>query len=244
MLRSLFAALFCFALISFGTAATHKDADASRPVLTWSRAAIPLPFPAAQDPSLVNTRVPSPDGKHEITCGAGETFREDSAQAACFLMAHGKRVSEITLATGPEALWAPDSRAVAITSSNGGALGTYRVGIYRPGRNGSTDISSAVRRDLARRFPPCVGRLAGCTTEERRNLKRDVSWVNVAAIRWDKGSSRLLMLAWVPSTAYFGDNMGKYNGYVVDASSGHILRRYSKKEFEHRFRKYCGDWGL
>lgn len=257
MLRSLcFAALFLAIVsaevpVSARGAGTRGNEAEPKPVLTWSRTASPLPFPTSQNIALVNTRVASPDGQHEIACSAVpvEERGQDGGwqivqRPSCFLVGGGRRLSEISLAVGPEALWAPDSRAVAVTGSNGGAIGTYNVSIYRADRRGSQEISSAVRDDVARRFPPCVGRLAGCTRGERKQLRRNHSWVNVAAIRWEKGSEQLLLLAWVPPSAYFGANMGRYNGYVVDASTGAILKRYSKEQFERKFRKYCGDWGL
>jgi hypothetical protein len=52
------------------------------------------------------------------------------------------------------------------------------------------------------------------------------------------------MMAWVPDSTAFGANLGRYNGYVVDAHNGRILNRYSEAEFKRRFKKYCGDWGL
>ena len=85
------------------------------------------------------------------------------------------------------------------------------------------DIAEAVRRDLARRFPACVGPEAGCTPEQRKSMEEDVVWVNVAAIRWMQNSDQLLMMAWVPDSSAFGANLGRYNGYVVDAHDGRIL---------------------
>lgn len=219
-------------------------------VTTWSRSAHPLPQSLNPDAALRNTRIPSPNGKYAIACNGvpqerrvSDSLSEMQEATSCEFVAPDKRVP-IDLEIGPEALWASDSDAVAITHSRSGALGTYQVLIYRPENNRAADISSAVRRDLARRFPACAGTLAGCTAEQRRAMRKDVTWVNVAAIRWMEKSDRLLMLAWVPDSSAFGANLGRYNGYVVDARDGRILSRYSQNEFKRRFKKYCGDWGL
>jgi hypothetical protein len=219
-------------------------------VTTWSRAAQALPYTVNPEAALRNARVPSPNGKYEIACTTipkeekvSETITETLETPACEFVTPEKRLP-IDLQVGPEALWAPDSDAVAITNSRGGALGNYQVMIYRPGKDDPQDIAEAVRRDLARRFPACVGPEAGCTPEQRKSMEEDVVWVNVAAIRWMQNSDQLLMMAWVPDSSAFGANLGRYNGYVVDAHDGRILSRYSESEFKRRFKKYCGDWGL
>lgn len=162
---------------------------------------------------------------------------------SCEFVGGGRHVP-IDLQVGPEALWAPDSDAVAITNSRGGALGTYQVLIYRPEENGATNVTSEVQRDLAKRFPACAGSEAGCSASQRKRMRRDTSWVNVAAIRWMHESHTLLVMAWVPDSSEFGVNLGRHQGYVIDARTGRILNRYSEAEFTRKFRKYCGDWGL
>lgn len=241
----------CLVLAPALLAGTHSKGSPTKvEITTWSRTAHPLPYSVNPDPALVNTRIPSPDGKYEIACNSvpqerrvSESVSETLSAPSCELVAPGRRVP-IDLQVGPEALWAPDSDAVAITHSRGGALGTYQVLIYRPENSGPVDIATQVRKDLARHFPACIGPEAGCTAEQRKHMRRDVFWVNVAAIRWMEKSDRLLMMAWVPDSSAFGANLGRYNGYLVDAHNGRILTHYSEKEFKRRFRKYCGDWGL
>jgi hypothetical protein len=231
-------------------APNSKTLPNSEQVVTWSRSAQPLPHAVNPEPALRHTRIPSPNGKYEITCSStpketrvSESVSEMQQASSCEFVAEGKRVP-IDLEVGPEALWAPDSDAVAVTHSRGGALGTYQVLIYRPEKSGPIDISTEVRKDLARRFPACVGPHAGCSAAQRKAMRRNVGWVNVAAIRWMESSNRLLMMAWVPDSSEFGANFGKLSGYVVDARDGHILSRYSHEEFKRRFKTYCGNWGL
>lgn len=231
-------------------AATNTKTAAFEQVTTWSRSAHPLPYAVNADPALRNARIPSPNGKYEIACNSVPHEQQVSASESetlespsCEIVAPGKRVP-IDLKVGPEALWAPDSHAVAITQSLGGAIGTYQVLIYRPQQSGAHDVSTEVRHDLAKKYPACVGSIAGCSAEQRRQMRRDPSWVNVAAIKWMAKSDELLMMAWVPDSSAFGANLGKRQGYVVDAHTGRILRRYSEAEFSKKFRKYFGDWGL
>jgi hypothetical protein len=246
--RSLALASIVIFSATFFAETSSKTPAARSEITTWSRAAHPLPYAVGPDPSLFNARVPSPNGKYEIACNSvpreqkvSDSVSERLDAPSCELVGPGKRTA-IDLKVGPEALWAPDSDAVAITHSNGGALGTYQVLIYRPDSNGPVEIASAIRKDLAQRFPACVG--GGCTADQRQQMHRNHDWVNVAAIRWMEKSDRLLMIAWVPDSTAFGANLGKYNGYIVDAHSGRILNRYSEPDFKKRFRKYCGDWGL
>jgi hypothetical protein len=227
-----------------------KPASAHVEVTTWSRSAYALPYAVNPNPALRNAHVPSPNGKYEIACSSvpkeqkvSDSVSETLDAPSCEFVAPGKRLS-IDLEVGPEALWAPDSDAVAVTHSLGGALGTYQVLIYRPENSGPDDIATEVRRDLSHRFPACVGGQSGCTADQRKLMRNDPKWVNVAAIRWMENSKRLLIMAWVPDSSAFGANLGRYNGYLVDAHTGRILTRYSEQEFKRRFKKYCGDWGL
>lgn len=245
-----FALAFCLFAASALMAGTNAGSTSGQgEVTTWSRSAQPLPY-SVNDPALRNAHIPSPNGKYEIACSSvprevkvSESVSETAAAPSCEIVGSGKRVP-IDLQVGPEALWAPDSDAVAVTHSRGGALGNYQVLIYRPESDEAVDVASEVRRDLARRYPACVGAEAGCTAEQREAMRKDVVWVNVAAIRWMDNSNRLLMMAWVPDSSAFGANLGRYNGYLVDAHTGRILTRYSEREFQRRFKKYCGDWGL
>ncbi len=242
--------------ISLVVASSLAAAPNSRPsagrveVTTWSRSAQPLPYAVKLDPAMLSARIPSPNGHYEIACNAvpaeqriSESVSERVQTPSCVFVASGKRMP-IDLQIGPEALWSPDSEAVAITHSRGGALGTYQVLIYRPENNGPVDIATSVRQDLARRYPACAGAQAGCTARARKQMQRNVQWVNVAAIRWMENSDRLLMMAWVPDSTEFGANFGRLNGYLVDARTGHILTRYSEHQFKQRFKNEFGDWGF
>ncbi len=249
MSRRYFALAFALiAATSLPAGTNAKGSPTPTAVSTWARAAHPLPYTVNPDPELRGARVPSPNGKYEIACNVipkeqkvSESVSETLEAPACELVGPQRR-TPIDLQVGPEALWAPDSDAVAITHSRGGALGTYQVLIYRPASTGPVEIATAVRRDLARRFPACVG--GGCTVAQQKRMRKRSDWVNVAAIRWMNNSDRLLMMAWVPDSSAFGANLGKFNGYVVESRTGRILNRYSEAEFKKKFRKDCGDWGL
>ncbi|ABF43419.1 hypothetical protein Acid345_4419 [Candidatus Koribacter versatilis Ellin345] len=246
--RFLALAVALVAATSLPAGTNSKNAPTRTAVTTWSRAAHPLPYTVNPDPTLRNARVPSPNGKYEIACNVipkeqkvSEAVSETLDAPNCELVGAQRR-TPIDLGVGPEALWSPDSDAVAVTHSSGGAIGPYHVLIYRPQNAVPQEIATAVRKDLARRFPACLG--GGCTAAEQKKLRKSSDWVNVAAIRWMESSDRLLMMAWVPDSSAFGANLGRFNGYVVDARTGHILNRYSEADFKKKFKKYCGDWGL
>lgn len=242
-----YALTICFAASAM-LAGTNTTTPPHGHVITWAREAQPLPYAVTTDAGLRNAHVPSPNGKYEIACNSAPQERVLNASVSekidvpsCEFVGRGKPVP-IPIEVGPEALWAPDSDAVAITQSRGGALGTYQVRIYRADDQRAMDISGDARRDLARRYPACVS--AGCTAAQRKQMQRDVNWVNVAAIRWMEKSKRILLMAWVPDSSDFGANLGRHQGYVVDARTGKILSKYSQEEFTRKFKKYCGDWGL
>lgn len=248
--RSIVLSIFLAAASGLPAAPNSRPTQAHMQVNTWSRQAQPLPYAAKYEAAMESVRIPSPNGQYEIACNAeaveqrvSESVSERGQSPRCAFVASGKRMP-IDLQVGPEALWAPDSKAVAITNSRGGALGTYQILIYRPENNGPVDIANSVRHDLARRYPACVGAQAACSVRDRKQMSRNVGWVNVAAIRWMENSERLLLMAWVPDSTEFGANYGRMSGYVVNAHTGQILTRYSENEFKSKFKNEFGDWGL
>jgi hypothetical protein len=101
------------------------------------------------------------------------------------------------------------------------------------------DVTRFVRRDLARRFPPCMGIPAGCFADGKF-FAEPLDWVNVYAFHWVEGSRRLLLAAGVPPSSGYGRNMGTVVGYVVEVPSGKILSVYSERDFANTWQRYIG----
>jgi hypothetical protein len=110
----------------------------------------------------------------------------------------------------PEIGWSPTSALFFVTYSDGGAIGTYHVSVYRisAGRMEKIDLTGAVRRDFQRHYPKCD------SPEEP----------NIAGVAWSADSTKLLVAAQVLPHSNC-DNMGTFNLYTVAVSNGRIIDR-------------------
>jgi hypothetical protein len=98
-----------------------------------------------------------------------------------------------------EILWAPDSKAFAITSSDGGWVGTWTVTVHwRDGR--TTNPSKAALQRFKREFPMCPD-----------------EFPNVAAVGWAQSSRNLRVLVEMPCRSSC-PQMCKFRGFVVDSN--------------------------
>jgi hypothetical protein len=124
-----------------------------------------------------------------------------------------------------ELLWAPNSGAFVVTSSDGGIVGTWDVRLFLLSGNvvQAAAIASQVRADFKTRFK--------CQDNEDPNL---------AALKWvDASASQLIIVAEVPPHSSC-TGMGRIAGYGVSVPSGRILRRYSGSELRERWGQALG----
>jgi hypothetical protein len=128
-----------------------------------------------------------------------------------------------------EVLWAPDSRAFAVTQSDGGSVGSWSVKVYHVTDAGlrSVKVAEAALVDFNRR--KVSQRAPGC----------EVEGGNVGAVAWRDGSKSLMILAEAPNHSSCCD-MGRIQGYLVEAQSGVIRARYSRADVQKLFQ---GDLG-
>jgi hypothetical protein len=110
----------------------------------------------------------------------------------------------------PEIGWSPTSTLFFVTYSDGGAVGTYHVSVYRisAGRMEKIDPTGAVRWDFQRHYPKC-------DSPEQPNI---------AGVAWSADSTELLVAAQVLPHSNC-DNMGTFNLYTVAVSNGRIIDR-------------------
>lgn len=126
--------------------------------------------------------------------------------------------SDWDMSAGGELGWSPDSKAISVTWSDGGAVGGFHVDVFVI--SGSSvrhlDVSTPVLRDFRMRHRPCP--------------RHD----NVRAAAWIDGSRRLMV---VTETYPTGDcpELNEF-GYLVAVPSGRILGRYSRRELFRRWR--------
>jgi hypothetical protein len=130
-------------------------------------------------------------------------------------------------AGGPRAelLWAPDSRALAVTADDGGATGRF-------------DLSILVRRKKGRHWRQIdlSKRVAKLFAGEMRCDERETP--NVGAVGWTSGQ-RLIVAAQVPPHSSCA-NMGHVAAYIVDVKSGDVLMKVDQSALHRRYRRMLG----
>lgn len=112
--------------------------------------------------------------------------------------------------------WSPDSEAVYIMWSDGGAVGGYHVRAFRI--SGIALIESSAPKVAAADF------------RKRHYCKTRGN--NLYAIRWENGSKQLLFRPEVYPASDCGKDMGFTSGYLVDVETGEINARYSSDQIE------------
>jgi hypothetical protein len=127
-----------------------------------------------------------------------------------------------------EVLWAPNSKAFALTQSTGGWVGSWNVSVFLVSRNEIKKVSIADR--------------AFSEFKERKVVRKkncDIEEPNIGAVAWIEGSSRLVVLAEAPPHSSCCD-MGYIRGYTLEVQSGNILARYGRAELDRTFNNRLG----
>lgn len=152
--------------------------------------------------------VVSPDGKSEIHLTKAFSFR---------VISGGKQIA--TLSYGDiscclEVGWSPNSRQFFVMYSDGGAMGGFHTHIFRIA--GGRISESPVTRIVANRF--------------LSHHYSGTPGVNLYILDWTPDSRDVFLIAEVPPVSNYGTNMGFDTGFLADAQSGAILRRFSEEE--------------
>jgi hypothetical protein len=131
-------------------------------------------------------------------------------------------------AGGPKAelLWAPDSRALAVTADDGATPSAFDLSILVRRKKGRHWRQIDLTRRVARLFAP-----------EMRCPDADET-PNVGAVGWTSGQ-RLIVAAEVPP--HIGcANGGHVEAYVVDVPTGEVLMRLEPRTLRRRYRAMLG----
>jgi len=130
-------------------------------------------------------------------------------------------------AGGPKAelLWAPDSRALAVTADDGGAAGGFDLSILVRRKKGRHWRQIDLTKRVARLFAPKMR----CDDPETPD---------VGAVGWTSGQ-RLIVAAQVPPHASC-TIMGHVAAYVVDVKSGDVLMEIDPHRLRQRYRRMLG----
>jgi hypothetical protein len=161
----------------------------------------------------------SPDGVNKILVEASP-----DQQAAWPLIVRVSRKGktypinlERVASAGAEVAWAQDSSAFFVTYSDGGAVGTYHVLIYRVDDNG---LHSYEPIENGRKlFPPY------CFDPERPN---------VGAIRWGSDSSSIFIAIEVPPHGSCA-SMGTFRAFEIRLPEAQVVREYNQLEAKKLF---------
>jgi hypothetical protein len=162
--------------------------------------------------------IPAPDGrKKAVVEGASLKIVADRINLP--------GVENVGISSLAELLWAPDSRALFVTQSYGGAVGEWRVTVYlvRQAHAEAVNVSQAA-----------------VTSFKRHYRCKDAEEPNVAAVAWTEGSRYLLLVTEVPPHSSCPE-MGKIRGYLVDASSGRVVRTIEPRELTARWSGALGE---
>jgi hypothetical protein len=203
LLRSVMPALVagCLCLVSFGDG--HAQGG------EWSNH-------AAAVPSKRSFVIPSPDRKRIIVVDGGQLSVGESG----VVVAGGEGIDILQSA---EVLWAPDSKAFAVTSSDGSEHGGWDVSIFvleRDRCNYYGVTTDAVQRFRARH---------ACGDEE----------LNIGAVAWTKESKQLLIALEAPRGSACRDR-GASGGFIVNVPSGTIAVEYDGARLREDWRESLG----
>ncbi len=161
--------------------------------------------------------LPAPNGKVALKVTGkrtGKSYPEDEWVPEYYLEKNGKRLNpEIVPFSMPRASWSPDSSLLAMTSSDGGLVGNWRVYVYSVDNISviTHDVMKQVQADLARAFPAGVNPKGQqfFSEAERNRFTQDPSWVNVNVVKWLSNPVRLVVVASVPPSSGYGANSGR-----------------------------------
>lgn len=237
MIRPLVRILPLLACVSLMCPASVAQQRASQP------GRVDLPFSASKP-----FAVPAPDGKLVLRTNGQETAHSaaNESELEYYIESDGKRLAPgIRMYNSPYAMWSPSSDLLAVTSTDGGLVGSWEVFVYDivQGKVVEHDVMKRVQADLAQRYPGGINPpgLNFFSDKERVKFASDVRWVNVLACRWLRDPERLLVNAQVPPSSSCGANMSKSTAYIIEPRSGRILHTYTEPESERLWKECEGN---
>src|SRR5580704_3998212 len=114
---------------------------------------VALPFSASKPFAL-----PAPDGKLVLRTNGRETARSaaNESELDYYIESDGQRLAPaIRMYNSPYAMWSPSSDLLAVTSTDGGLVGSWEVFVYDivQGKVVEHNVMKQVQADLAQRYP-------------------------------------------------------------------------------------------
>ena len=162
----------------------------------------------------------SPDHVKRVTLAKDFTFR---------ILNAGKEIGRIEykdLYSNAQIIWAPDSEKFSITYSSGGAIGNFRVHMYRIEREAVIELLK----------PPETA-----FDDFRKQYFCKIRGNNIRALGWQADSRAIFLIAGVYPTSDCGEIWEQEAGYLVDMD-GSILRRFNNRQTK-RIEQACWNDG-
>jgi hypothetical protein len=170
--------------------------------------------------------VHSPDGRSSVE--ATDVPDSTSGDDHVFLDVSGA-LGRLHVTLGPgvgsELLWAPDSHAFFVTTSDEGANGSYRLLIVGDfsGRLESRDVTSLIYKTF--------GHPVRCGWPEVPN---------VGGVGWLRGTRNILVAAEIVNHSNC-DSFGTFRVYEVDPEKMSVIKSYGQLEAKQKFGDFLGD---
>ncbi len=202
-------------VLLFLTVLAHADegAFAAKATEVWDNYSKPITVPAPDGKNAVTAEyVPSGENKHLI-------LRFKDAGEGTSL--------DIGWGIGAELLWSPDSKALAVTTSNGGRNGifdTYVI-LLDQGHVKKSNLTPLIRKTF--------GHPVACAYPEPPN---------VAAVSWPSNGN-LLVAAQIVNHSIC-DSFGTFVLYEVDVAKGAIVKEYDQLQAKQLFSPSLGNFLL
>lgn len=168
--------------------------------------------------------IPSPDGKKAISILLPRTLGSDQTHRVV-VRAYGREYrTPIGAWVNAEAAWSPDSEAFFVTYSDGGNVGTYHVKVVYVTAAGIR-IIEPIPNGTRLFVPTCF----------------DPEFPNVAAIRWTRPDSSLLLIAVEVPPHSSCASMGTFKAFEIALPDGSVVARYGQIAAKKAFGRDLGD---
>jgi hypothetical protein len=182
----------------------------------WSKSAVVI----CEDSTTkqMHLKVPSPDGKKLLFVN-GREF-----EGTFLLNSDRERTPQelFPARAGAEALWSPDSKAIAVTTCFGAA--------------GPCVMRTTL--DLAQGAPGELVKTAFAAGHEH-----DICYTNanVGALTWEDGSDKIVIIAEVPPSGGCNEqNAGYFEAFVVSLTERKVISRFNMQETIRLWRSILG----
>lgn len=168
-------------------------------------------------------RAVAPDGESQVVFALKSRGARDRAEdpfQAEFLLYGRCYRTDIGSLTAAEVLWSPDSKAFALTYSDGDVVGNYHLVIYWATPSGFRiqDLTPALHKRARRWRKVCDGD----------------DPTNVGAICWRRDYQRIVIGAEVPNHSVCPD-MGSFRAYEVELPSSRIVQEWPESAARRLF---------